>query len=79
MDRLSFLSDVLEDFCTKYDLPFQSADDILYSHQYAEIDCLTQYQQDWLTNYIDTWDTIQDLETQSTPTEMQLFIPNFHD
>ena len=53
---LDFLSDVLEDFCTKYDLPFLSADDILYSHQYAEIDCLTEYQKDWLVRYINVWD-----------------------
>jgi len=55
---LDFLSNVLEDFCTKYNLEFQSADDILYSHQYAEIDCLTQYQIDWLQNYIKVWDII---------------------
>ena len=79
MDRLTFLSEVLEDFCTKYDLPFKSADDLLYSNEISEGKQLTQYQRDWLTNYIDTWDTIQELETQSTPTEMQLFIPNFHD
>ena len=54
--QLDLLSDVLEDFCTKYNLEFQSADDILYSHQYAEIDCLTQYQIDWLQNYIKLWD-----------------------
>ena len=60
-NQLDCLSDVLEDFCTKYDLPFLSADDILYSHQYAEIDCLTQYQIDWLTNYISIWDTIANL------------------
>ena len=56
MNNLDFLSEVLQDFCTKYDLPFLSADDILYSHQYAEIDCLTQYQIDWLQNYIKLWD-----------------------
>ena len=55
---LDFLSNVLEDFCTKYNLEIQSADDILYSHQYAEIDCLTQYQIDWLQNYIKVWDII---------------------
>ena len=60
-NQLDCLSDVLEDFCTKYDLPFLSADDILYSHQYAEIDCLTQYQIDWLRNYISIWDTIANL------------------
>ena len=60
-NQLSFLSDVLEDFCTKYNLEFQSADDILYGHKYAEIDYLTQYQIDWLTNYIEVWDTIANL------------------
>ena len=53
---LDFLSEVLKDFCTKYDLPFLSADDILYAHQYAEIDCLTEYQKDWLVKYINVWD-----------------------
>ena len=37
-NQLDCLSEVLEDFCTKYNLEFMSADDILYSHQYAEID-----------------------------------------
>ena len=60
-NQLDCLSEVLQDFCTKYDLPFLSADDILYSHQYAEIDCLTPYQIDWLTNYISIWDTIANL------------------
>ena len=60
-NQLDCLSEVLQDFCTKYNLEFMSADDILYSHQYAEIDCLTQYQIDWLTNYISIWDTIANL------------------
>ena len=60
-NQLDCLSEVLEDFCTKYNLEFMSADDILYSHQYAEIDCLTPYQIDWLTNYISIWDTIANL------------------
>tara|TARA_B100000927_G_scaffold291709_1_gene295974 strand:+ start:1545 stop:1727 length:183 start_codon:yes stop_codon:yes gene_type:complete len=57
---LDFLSDVLEDFCSKNDLPFMSADDLLYGHQYAEIDALTISQQKWLNNYIAVWDIIQD-------------------
>ena len=60
-NQLDLLSDCLEDFCTKHDLPFMSADDILYGHQYAEIDRLTDYQIDWLTNYISIWDTIANL------------------
>ena len=57
-NQLDLLSDVLEDFCTKYNLELMSADDILYGHQYAEIDCLTPYQIDWLQNYIKVWDII---------------------
>ena len=60
-NQLDCLSDVLEDFCTKYDLEFMSADDLLYSHMYAEIDCLTKYQIDWLQNFISIWDTIANL------------------
>ena len=60
MNILDCLSEVLQDFCTKYNLEFQSADDILYSHQYAEIDCLTQYQIDWLQNYIKLWDIAEE-------------------
>ena len=56
---LEFLSEVLEDFCTKYDLPFISADDILYSDGTNDGDKLTSYQRDWLRNYINVWDTIQ--------------------
>ena len=56
MNKLDFLSDVLEDFCFKNSLPLMSADDLLYAHVYAEIDALTQYQQNWLSNYIQVWD-----------------------
>ena len=31
MDNMNFLSEVLEDFCNKHDLPFMSSDDLLYS------------------------------------------------
>jgi hypothetical protein len=61
MNQLDLLSDVLEDFCIKYNFEYMSADDILYGHQYAEIDCLTPYQIDWLQNYIKVWDTIVNL------------------
>ena len=59
-NELDFLSEVLQDFCTKYNLPEQSADDLLYAHQYAEIDCLTEYQKDWLVKYINVWDITQE-------------------
>ena len=59
-NQLDCLSDVLEDFCTKYDLPFISADDILYGYE-VDGDKLTDYQKDWLRNYISIWDTIANL------------------
>mgnify|MGYP001240744463 CR=1 FL=1 len=56
------LSNVLEDFCTKNDLPLMSADDILYhSPTGGESDQLSEYQRDWLRNYISIWDTIVNL------------------
>ena len=57
-NQLDCLSEVLQDFCTKYDLPFLSADDILYG---SSDDELTNYQKDWLRNYISIWDTIANL------------------
>ncbi len=63
---LDFLSDVLQDYCTKHDLPFISADDLLYeSDNNSEMDCytkLTLEQKDWLSNYIRVWDEIANLE-----------------
>ena len=57
-NQLDLLSDVLEDFCTKYNLELMSADDILYGSSDGE---LTNYQKDWLRNYIEVWDTIANL------------------
>ena len=54
MDRLDFLSNVLRDFCTLNDLPFLSADDLLYDSSNE----LTDYQRDWLRAYCSTWDII---------------------
>ena len=66
MDRLDFLSNVLRDFCTLNDLPFLSADDLLYeSIHYKDADChtkLTSEQEDWLSCYINVWDTIANLD-----------------
>ncbi len=53
--QLDTLSEVLEDFCTKHDLELHSADDILYG---CDGDDLTEYQKEWLSNYIEIWDTI---------------------
>ena len=55
--RLDLLSEVLQDFCTLHDLPEHSADDILYGYE-TDGDELTDYQRDWLRNYISIWDTI---------------------
>ena len=54
-NQLDCLSDVLEDFCTKHNLELMSADDILYGSSDNE---LTDYQKDWLRNYIEVWDII---------------------
>ena len=56
--QLDLLSDVLEDFCTKHNIEFMSADDILYG---SSDDELSNYQKDWLRIYISIWDTIVNL------------------
>ena len=64
MDRLNFLSNVLQDYCNLHDLPFISADDLLYeSVHYDQADChtkLTSEQEDWLSCYIKVWDITQE-------------------
>ena len=63
---LDFLSNVLQDYCNLHDLPFISADELLYeSNNNSEIDCftkLTSEQEDWLSCYINVWDTIVNQE-----------------
>ena len=63
---LDFLSDVLRDYCTLHDLPFISADDLLYeSDNNSDMDCytkLTSEQEDWLSCYINVWDLIVNQE-----------------
>ena len=56
--QLDFLSEVLEDFCNNNNIELMSADDILYGRSDNE---LTDYQKDWLKNYIEVWDTIVNL------------------
>ena len=53
-NRLDFLSDVLQDFCTLHNLELMSADDLLYGSG----DELTDYQREWLIAYCSTWDII---------------------
>ena len=57
--KLDFLSDVLCDFCEQQELPFISADDILYGDLR---DSLTAYSRNWLEKYIQEWDIIQEEE-----------------
>ena len=65
-DRLDFMSEVLRDFCIKHDLEFLSAGDLL-NHPYD----LTEYQIDWLTGYIETWDILQDVESEEQVSEVE--------
>ena len=65
MDRLNFLSNVLHDYCTLHNLEYISADDLLYESDTQSMDChtkLTSEQQDWLSCYINVWDTIVNQE-----------------
>ena len=65
MNRLDFLSNVLQDYCNLHDLPFISADDLLYESVTQSMDChtkLTSEQEDWLSCYINVWDTIANLD-----------------
>ena len=81
MNRLDFLSNVLQDYCNLHDLPFISADELLYESNTQSMDChtkLTSEQEDWLSCYISVWDTIQENESSSN-TQLETFIPGFHD
>ena len=65
MNRLDFLSNVLQDYCNLHDLPFISADELLYESNTQSMDChtkLTSEQQDWLSCYINVWDLIVNQE-----------------
>ena len=63
MNNIDFLSNVLRDYCTLHKLEYISADDLLYeSDNNSDMDCytkLTSEQQDWLSCYINVWDTIK--------------------
>ena len=62
---LDFLSNVLQDYCNLHDLPFISADDLLYESDTQTMDChtkLTSEQEDWLSCYIRVWDVVVKLE-----------------
>ena len=58
MTLLDTLSDVLGDICNTNQLPFMSADDILYGNSREN---LSEYQTKWLENYITIWDHIAEV------------------
>ena len=64
MNNLDFLSNVLRDYCTLHNLEYISADELLYeSNNHQDMDCyekLTSNQEDWLSCYINVWNTIQE-------------------
>jgi len=51
---LQFMTIVLDNFCNCNGLEMASADDLLYDGD----NNLTQYQKDWLTQYINVWDVV---------------------
>jgi hypothetical protein len=55
---LQFMTIVLDNFCNCNGLEIASADDLLYDGDNQ----LTQYQKDWLTQYIKVWDVVVDQE-----------------
>ena len=55
-NQLDFLSEVLSDFCDLHNLEYMSADDILFTDNNK----LTLYERNWLSNYIEVWDSIVD-------------------
>ena len=65
MNTIDFLSNVLRDYCTLHNLEYMSADELLYeSDNNSDMDCytkLTSDQQDWLSCYINVWNTIQEV------------------
>jgi len=66
VDRIDLLCEILQDFCTKHNLPFMSADDLLYSNELSEDKSLSDYQTRWLTAYIDVWDTVMEEDNQQS-------------
>ena len=61
MCQLEFMTEVLSDYCTIEKLPFMSASDILVMYR----SILTESQREWLRNYIEIWDIIEENENQS--------------
>ncbi len=58
MDFEDFLIEVFNDFIKKHNLPEVSADQILYESAYE-----TEYQRQWLQNFIATWESHIDYQS----------------
>ena len=52
MDKIDFLTDVYEDYCTKDSLPYVSADE-------QDLSELDQKHVNWLRNFNDMWELAQ--------------------
>ena len=52
-DSIDFLTTVYEDFCSKYNLPHVSADE-------QDVYKLSQFEQDWLKQFVLLWDASQE-------------------
>ena len=53
IDSIDFLTTVYEDFCSKYNLPHVSADE-------QDVYKLSQFEQDWLKQFVLLWDASQE-------------------
>ena len=65
MNNIDFLCNVLRDYCTLHNLEHISAEELIYeSYHHEDMDChtkLTSEQEDWLSCFINVWDTIQEV------------------
>jgi len=53
MDKIDFLTDVYEDYCTKHSLPYVSADE-------QDLTDMDEKHIQWLHNFNAMWDIAQD-------------------
>ena len=65
MNNIDFLCNVLSDYCTLHNLKHigtcrNSAEELIYESYHHDAK-LTSEQEDWLSCYINVWDTIQEV------------------
>ncbi len=53
IDSIDLLTVVYEDFCSKFNLPHVSADE-------QDVNELSQFEQDWLKQFVLLWDATQE-------------------